>query len=347
MKKLIVTGGAGFIGSHFVDLALKNNCQVAVLDKLTYAGDQLNLKQCEGLAGFSFHHGDIGDLPFVKDLIKKIQPDAILNFAAESHVDNSISGPQAFMETNILGTFFLLEAARDYFANTLKGDASRFKYLQISTDEVFGDLKSTGHFTEATSYNPHSPYSASKASADHLVRAWKRTYGLPTLVTNCSNNYGPRQYPEKLIPHVLIQAINNKPLPVYGDGGNVRDWIHVTDHAYGVWLALTQGKAGDTFCFGGRSERTNLQVVQSLCSILDEIKPRSAGSYKDLITFVKDRPGHDWRYAIDDSKAESVLQFKRQFTSFENGLKNTIGWYLENSSWTESILTKKQKSPSI
>lgn len=342
MKKVLITGGAGFIGSHFVDLAIENDCQVLVVDKLSYAGTRLNLKSAFATGRCELVQKDICDYEEMVSVIHSFEPNFIVNFAAESHVDNSITGPKEFIQTNIVGTFSLLEASRKYFKSLGSSDASSFRYLQISTDEVFGDLGEEGYFTETTAYNPHSPYSASKASSDHLVRAWRRTYGLPTLVTNCSNNYGPRQYPEKLIPHIIQCALSGKQLPVYGDGKNVRDWIHVKDHCYGVWLALTKGQPGSTYCFGGRAEMKNIDVVKLICRILDEASPRSTGSYNEQIHFVKDRPGHDWRYAIDDSLAEKNLSFQRKFKDFESGLRDTVLWYLSNKDWVEGILHKKQ-----
>lgn len=342
MNKLVVTGGAGFIGSHFVDLALDRGCTVLLIDKLTYAGSMENLRKAEKSPHFEFVQADICDQKEMAQVIKRFQPDGVLNFAAESHVDNSISGPGSFIQTNIIGTFSMLEASREYFQGLNAEQKTKFKYLQVSTDEVFGDLGPTGHFTEKTPYNPHSPYSATKASADHLVRAWRRTYGLPTMITNCSNNYGPRQFPEKLIPTMIQCALSEKPLPVYGDGKNIRDWIHVEDHCRGVWMALTQGASGDTYCFGGRSERTNFEVVNLICAELDEQRPRTKGKYSELIQFVKDRPGHDWRYAIDDTLAEEKLGFERRFKNFNEGLKNTVAWYLSNQDWVEKITHNKK-----
>jgi dTDP-glucose 4,6-dehydratase len=343
MQKIVVTGGAGFIGSHFVDLALEHGCSVLLIDKLTYAGSMENLKMAAASPKFQFVKADICDQKEMSLLFKNFQPEAVLNFAAESHVDNSITGPKSFIETNIVGTFSLLEASREYFQSLDNQQKVHFKYLQVSTDEVFGDLGPVGHFTEKTPYNPHSPYSASKASADHLVRAWRRTYNLPTMITNCSNNYGPRQFPEKLIPHMIQCALSEKPLPVYGDGKNIRDWIHVKDHCRGVWLALTKGTSGDTYCFGGRSERTNFDVVTLIASELDQQRPRARGKYSELIQFVKDRPGHDWRYAIDDALAEEKLGFKRAFRNFDDGLKDTVAWYLKNQDWVDKVTRQKKE----
>jgi len=342
MRKILVTGGAGFIGSHFVDLALDHNYKVLVVDKLSYAGSKLNLVEAFATGRCELVEEDICNQSKMTNLIQEFRPNYVINFAAESHIDNSITVPKAFVETNIIGTFSMLEASRQYFSTLSKEAASAFRYLQISTDEVFGDLTSEGYFTEQTPYNPHSPYSATKASSDHLVRAWKRTYKLPTIVTNCSNNYGPRQYSEKLIPHMIQCALLGKQLPVYGDGKNVRDWIHVKDHCAGVWLALTKAQPGETYCFGGRAEMKNIDVVKMICQTLDAEAPRKTGSYAEQIHFVTDRPGHDWRYAIDDTLAENNLAFYRQFKDFQSGLKDTILWYLNNKSWVEQIQNKKK-----
>ena len=335
---IIVTGGAGFIGSSFVDLLMNKGLSVVVIDSLTYAGRLENLKNHQNNPLFQFEKLDICNQQAVFDLFTKHKARALVNFAAESHVDNSISGPRPFIDTNITGVFALLEAARAYWQNLNDSDQSQFRYLQVSTDEVFGELGDVGKFTETTPYKPSSPYSASKAAGDHLVRAWHHTYGLPTLVTNCSNNYGPRQFPEKLIPRMITCALNGETLPVYGKGENVRDWIHVEDHCQGVWLALQKGEVGETYCFGGNSERKNLDVVKRICHTLDELKARSDGkSYEDQIGFVTDRAGHDWRYAIDDSKAEKQLGFTRKYRNFEDGLTQTISWYLDNGEWLKTI----------
>jgi dTDP-glucose 4,6-dehydratase len=359
---LIVTGACGFIGSQFVENILASTEQsIVVIDKLTYAGSLLTLNQAVYEAAkrkkvpvedvqkrLEFVQGDIADRKLVLELVFSKKPSAIVNFAAESHVDRSIESAAEFVETNILGVFCLLDAARRFFETLRNSDAQKsrqldqFRFLQVSTDEVFGQLGETGAFSESTPYAPSSPYSASKASADHLVRAWYHTYKLPAIVTNCSNNYGPRQHPEKLIPHMIHCALNGKPLPVYGNGQNVRDWIHVSDHARGVELALRNGRLGESYCFGGRSERRNIEVVEKICSILDELRPRAdGGSYRQQITFVEDRKGHDWRYAIDDSKAEIELGFRRDFDSFEEGLRSTIHWYLENQTWVHAVLEEK------
>jgi dTDP-glucose 4,6-dehydratase len=333
-KTLLITGGAGFIGSAFVLQTLRRGDSVVVLDKLTYAGRRENLAEAEELArtqklGFELAVGDIGDAGLVGELLARHRPSALVNFAAESHVDNSIASPGAFVQTNIVGTYNLLQKSLEHFRSLPEAERASFRYLQVSTDEVFGSLGPEGKFSETTAYAPNSPYSASKAAADHLVRAWFHTYGLPTITTNCSNNYGPRQHTEKLIPLMITNALKGIPLPVYGDGGNVRDWIFVEDHAAGVRLALDQGKPGETYCFGGNAERNNLEVVRELCRHLDELAPRGDGKPHECgIKFVTDRPGHDRRYAIDDRRAERELGFERAHT-FAFGLRETVRWYLE------------------
>ncbi|MBI3631005.1 MAG: dTDP-glucose 4,6-dehydratase [Candidatus Sungbacteria bacterium] len=328
-KTLLVTGGAGFIGSAFVRQAIAAGQCVIVLDALTYAGHRINLEGVD----CTLVVGDIADGALVAGLLKQHNIDAVAHFAAESHVDNSISKPSAFIDTNIVGTYRLLEAAREYWNALDAKKKETFRYLQVSTDEVYGSLGPTGAFSETTAMKPNSPYSASKAAGDHLARAWHKTYGLPVLVTNCSNNYGPRQHPEKLIPHMITCALSGKPLPVYGDGKNVRDWIHVEDHCAGVALALEKGAVGETYCFGGQAEEANLNLVNQLCAILDELRPRSGGgSYASQITFVTDRLGHDRRYAIDDTKARSKLGFTRRH-NFASGLRATVEWYLNNGEW--------------
>jgi len=344
LKTLLVTGAAGFIGSSFVAQAVERGHKVVVLDALTYAGHKENLDwiQPSGAGGSQqLVVGSITDAPFVEKLIKEHQPDAILNFAAESHVDNSITGPGAFIHTNIMGVYTLLEAARAYWKSLEGKRKEQFRFLQVSTDEVYGSLGDTGKFHEEMPMKPNSPYSASKAAGDHLVRAWFHTYGLPGIVTNCSNNYGPRQFPEKLIPHMITRALAGQSLPVYGDGKNIRDWIHVEDHCEGVYLALSKGKPGETYCFGGNAERMNIDLVKTLCATLEEMAPRKdARKYESLIAFVPDRPGHDRRYAIDDTKAVKELGFKRQYT-FEDGLRQTVKWYLENAAWCTAVTGKK------
>lgn len=343
MGSYLVTGAAGFIGSTFVRKALENGHKVVAYDALTYAGHLPNIEPCLRPGQCDFVKGDIRDFELLGQTLEKFKINGIVNFAAESHVDNSIEGPRPFIETNVLGTFTLLEAARGYYSRLQDSEKSRFRFLHVSTDEVFGELGDAGYFTEVSSYKPNSPYSASKASSDHLVRAWHHTYGLPVLITNCSNNYGPRQYPEKLIPRMITCALTEEPLPVYGRGENVRDWIHVEDHALGVLLALEKGKVGESYCFGGRSERKNIQVVQLICGILDEIRPRKTkNSYSELITMVADRAGHDWRYAIDDAKSERDLGFVRQYPNFEAGIRQTVNWYLANGPWIESVMEKKK-----
>ncbi len=338
-QKLFVTGAAGFIGSAFAGQRIAAGDRVLVYDALTYAGHRENLAWIEG-ENLRIVVGDICDGENVLKLLREFQPDAIVNFAAESHVDNSIAAPGAFITTNILGTYAMLEAARLYWNALPPEGKQNFRYVQVSTDEVYGSLGDSGYFTEASQYQPNSPYSASKAAGDHLAHAWFHTYGLPTIVTNCTNNYGPRQFPEKLIPVVITKALAGEKLPVYGTGTNVRDWIHVEDHCHGVWLAASKGNPGETYCFGGRAERDNLTVVKCLCAILDELRPRADGKpYEQQIAFVQDRAGHDFRYAMDDKKSEKVLGFTRRYT-FEEGLKATVQWYLDNGAWAKAV-TKK------
>lgn len=341
-NSIIITGAAGFIGSSFVDLAIQNFDKVIVLDALTYAGHKDNLAHHSDNPKFHFAHADIRDTQNTLSLLKEYKVQALVNFAAESHVDNSITGPNTFIETNVIGSFALLEASRKYIQELKTDEKTNFRFLHVSTDEVYGSLTDNGKFTENSPYAPNSPYSASKAASDHLVRAWNHTYGLYTITTNCSNNYGPRQYPEKLIPRMIQCALSNEALPVYGQGHNVRDWIHVEDHCRGIMLALKNGKSGETYCFGGNSERNNLQVVNSICSILDELAPRKDNKpHSSHIQFVTDRLGHDWRYAIDDSKAQKELGFKHSYQSFELGLKATVQWYLNNQEWVLSVQKKK------
>lgn len=337
-KTLAITGAAGFIGSAFLRLALKKNHRCVIIDKLTYAGRMENIEECLNSADSIFEKIDICDFDKVNAVMQKYKPDGIVHFAAESHVDNSITGPRVFVETNIVGTFNLLESARVLFSQLTNEERKIFRFVHVSTDEVFGELEETGKFSEMTPYHPNSPYSASKAASDHLVRAWHRTYGIPTIVTNCSNNYGPRQFPEKLIPKIILNALSGEKLPIYGRGLNVRDWIHVDDHAAGVWLALEKGTPGETYCLGGNSERKNIEVVKSICTILDKKKPRAdKKSYAEQITFVEDRPGHDARYAIDDHYAQKELGFVRDYKSFEQGLEATVDWYLSNQQWVKAI----------
>ena len=342
-KKILITGGCGFIGSNLVRMALKKGYVVVNLDKLTYAGNRESLSDVEDHPCYTFVQGDICDRPLIQQILKQHRPAGILHLAAESHVDRSIDGPEEFIQTNVVGTHRLLSAALDFWKSLPEPGKGSFRFLHVSTDEVFGSLGPDGFFNESTPYDPRSPYSASKASSDHLVRAYGHTYGLPVLVTNCSNNYGPYQFPEKLIPLVINSAIRNKPLPVYGDGGNVRDWLYVEDHCCALLEVFERGKPGETYAIGGHSEKTNLQVVRSICSILDELHPRFDGkSYAEQITFVPDRPGHDRRYAIDASKIAAEIGWKPRI-SFEQGLRQTVQWNLENQRWVENILTGKYR----
>lgn len=333
MKNILVTGGAGFIGSNFIPyfLGANKNINLINLDLLTYAGNLDNLKEVEGNPRYTFVKGDICDRQLVESLFEKYNLSGVIHFAAESHVDNSISGPEAFVRTNINGTFTLLDVARKNWMNTsfeTKEGKEGNRFLHVSTDEVYGTLGKEGLFTEKTPYSPNSPYSASKASSDLLVRSYFHTYGMNVVTTNCSNNYGPKQHNEKLIPTIIRKALSNQPIPIYGDGLNVRDWLYVLDHAKGIDLAFHQGISGQTYNIGGRNERTNLQIVDAICSILDSKSPSKNGkSYKEQITFVKDRAGHDKRYAIDASKLEKDLGWKAE-ENFESGIKKTIDWYL-------------------
>jgi dTDP-glucose 4,6-dehydratase len=341
MKTWLVTGGAGFIGSNFV-LAQRKLGQVRVvnLDRLTYAGHPLNLATLGDDPHHIFIRGDIADGGLVRQLLHEYQPSAVLNFAAESHVDRSIVGPEDFIQTNVVGTFRLLEELRRYWEGLTGAEKPAFRFLHVSTDEVYGSLQPEDPpFHEATPYAPNSPYSASKAASDHLVRAYFHTYGLPALTTNCSNNYGPRQFPEKLIPLMILNGISGKPLPIYGDGRNVRDWLYVEDHCEALRLAVERGRLGEVYNIGGNCEKTNLEVVEAICSILDELFPDSLHvPHFSLVTFVKDRAGHDRRYAIDSSKIEGDLGW-RPVETFESGIRKTVRWYLEHPSWVESIQT--------
>ena len=336
---ILITGAAGFIGSNFVlNWLEKNKEKVIALDKLTYAGNLENLKSVEKKSNYEFVKGDIGDSNLVADLLKKYQPRAIINFAAESHVDRSIHGPDDFMQTNIMGTYRLLEEARSFFNTLSEDNQKQFRFLHVSTDEVYGTLSSSDPaFKETNQYEPNSPYSASKAASDHLVRAWHHTYGLPVLTTNCSNNYGPYHFPEKLIPLCILKALQGQDLPIYGDGQQVRDWLYVVDHCKGIARVLEKGTIGETYNIGGWNEKTNLEVVHTLCDLLDELKPRRDGkSYKEQITFVKDRPGHDRRYAIDATKISNELGWKPEET-FETGIRKTVQWYLNNQVWVANV----------
>jgi dTDP-glucose 4,6-dehydratase len=337
---IFVTGGAGFIGSAVVRHLLRDtHARVFNIDKLTYAANLDSLPGAATNPHYAFEPQCICEGPSLRKLFEKYQPDAMMNLAAESHVDRSIDGPGDFIQTNIVGTFTLLQEALRYW-RTLSGEKrAGFRFLHISTDEVFGSLGAVGLFTETTAYAPNSPYSASKVSSDHLVRAWRETYELPTLVTNCSNNYGPYHFPEKLIPHMIIKGLAGEPLPVYGDGQNIRDWLYVEDHAKALTLVLERGIVGETYNVGGRNERTNLHVVETICDLLDELSPRAAGARRSLITFVADRPGHDKRYAIDASKLERDLGWNAE-ENFESGIAKTVRWYLDQERWWRAILVR-------
>lgn len=343
---IVVTGGAGFIGSNFVlDYIKAGLGRVINLDKLTYAGNLENLKEIEGNVNHIFVKGDIEDRALVGKLLQEYQPKAIINFAAESHVDRSIHGPEDFIQTNVVGTFHLLEEVRAYWSSLAEKDKAEFRFLHISTDEVYGTLGATDPaFTETTPYAPNSPYSASKAASDHLIRAYHHTYGMPTLTTNCSNNYGPHHFPEKLIPLCLLNALNGKSLPIYGDGQQIRDWLYVTDHCSAIRRVLEAGKVGETYNVGGWNEKANLDVVNVLCDILNELQPRADGKpYQQQITYVKDRPGHDRRYAIDASKVERELGWKPNET-FESGIRKTVVWYLNNQAWVNNVTSGEYKN---
>ncbi|CAI1663983.1 dTDP-glucose 4,6-dehydratase [Serratia fonticola] len=339
--KIIITGGAGFIGSAVSRHIIRyTQDEILILDSLTYAGNLESLVSIEESERYQFEHVDICNRSELERIFAKFQPDAIMHLAAESHVDRSIDGPAAFIETNIVGTYTLLEATRKYWQALGEQAKMTFRFHHISTDEVYGDLDGTDDlFTESTPYAPSSPYSVSKASSDHLVRAWLRTYGLPTIVTNCSNNYGPYHFPEKLIPLTILNALEGKALPIYGNGTQVRDWLYVEDHARALYKVVCEGKVGETYNIGGHNERKNIEVVQTICRLLDELVPNKPGNlvkYEDLITFVTDRPGHDMRYAIDATKIERELGWKPQET-FESGVRKTVEWYLENEEWWSRV----------
>jgi dTDP-glucose 4,6-dehydratase len=341
MKTILITGGFGFIGSNFVlKERKKNKTQIINLDCLTYAGNMMNLDSLKDDPDHIFIHGSIGDRELVRNVLEKYRPDAVVGFAAESHVDRSIDGPGEFIDTNVVGTFHLLEEVRRYWSGLESNDKEGFRFLHVSTDEVYGSLGLyDSPFNERTSYAPNSPYSASKAASDHLVRAYHHTYGLPTLTTNCSNNYGPRQFPEKLIPLVILNALSGKLLPIYGDGLNIRDWLYVEDHCDAISTVLSKGKIGEVYNIGGRCEKPNVEIVKTVCGLLDEMCPSSPfAPHSSLITFVKDRPGHDRRYAIDCCKIENELGWTPKET-FESGLSKTIRWYLDNTGWVQSIQT--------
>ncbi len=342
MNKIIVTGGLGFIGSNFIRLILNENLCDAVLniDKQTYAGNPENLTDFEEDSRYQFVKADIGNKEIASKTIIDFQPTSIINFAAESHVDRSIDSPEPFVETNVLGTLRLLECAKKFFSNLNEEAKSKFRFLHVSTDEVYGSLSNTDlAFSETTSYSPNSPYSASKAGADHLVRSYHHTFGIPTLTTNCSNNYGPFQFPEKLIPLMILNACEGKDLPIYGDGANIRDWLHVEDHCRGILAVLEKGRIGETYCIGGDSEKTNLEVVDTICEALDKDRPENA-PHQNLKTFVKDRPGHDRRYAINFSKIQKELGWEPRF-SFEEGMAQTVNWYLTHSEWCDNVTSGK------
>ena len=336
---ILVTGGAGFIGSNFVlSWIEKTGASVINLDALTYAGNRRNLAALDNNARHAFVKGDIGDAPSMASLFKHHKPRAVVHFAAESHVDRSISGPGAFVQTNVVGTFSLLQSARTYWETLTAKEKSEFRFLHVSTDEVYGTLKPEDPaFSETTPYAPNSPYAASKAASDHFVRAYFHTYGLPVLTTNCSNNYGPYQFPEKLIPLMILNALEGKALPVYGDGLNVRDWLYVEDHCSAIRLVLEKGQLGETYNVGGSSERTNIEVVTAICDILDELQPNaSLGSRRNLISYVQDRPGHDRRYAIDASKITRELGWKPE-QQFESGIRKTVQWFLQHMDWVNDV----------
>lgn len=338
---ILVTGGAGFIGSNFVlDWLANSKAEPVVnLDKLTYAGNLANLQAVQNYARHHFVHGDIGDVDLIEKVLREHAIRAVVNFAAESHVDRSIHGPGEFIHTNVVGAFHLLESVRAYWTNLAEPQKASFRFLHVSTDEVYGSLSPTDPaFSETNPYEPNSPYSASKAASDHLVRAWHHTYGLPVLTTNCSNNYGPYHFPEKLIPLVILNALNGKPLPIYGDGQQVRDWLYVKDHCSAIRRVLEAGRLGETYNVGGWNEKANLEVVKTICTILDGLRPKTNGQYADQITFVTDRPGHDRRYAIDASKLERELGWKPAET-FESGIAKTVQWYLEHPEWIAGVVS--------
>jgi dTDP-glucose 4,6-dehydratase len=345
MQTFLVTGGVGFIGSNFILKAREQKwANIINLDKLTYASNPQNLAKLHSDSGYNFVCGDITDLSLLQNLFEKHQPDAIINFAAESHVDRSIISPESFIQTNVVGTFHLLEASKNYWIQLSPQKRQEFRFLHISTDEVYGSLEPNAPaFREDTPYNPNSPYAASKASSDHLVRAYQHTYGLPTLTTNCSNNYGPYQFPEKLIPLMIINALNERELPIYGDGKNIRDWLYVEDHCDAIYQVLQKSEVGQTYNIGGNNELANITVVEQICTILDDLVPKSNFHYSSLITYIKDRPGHDRRYAVDCSKIKRDLAWEPQ-ESFTSGLTKTIQWYLSNTTWIQQIQSGSYKN---
>lgn len=344
---IFVTGGSGFIGSALVRHLLRDTAATVInIDKLTYASSQASTPQDAGHPNYRFVQLDICDGAGLSDLFERFQPEFVVNLAAESHVDRSIDGPAEFVQTNIVGTFTLLQETLRYWRRLGTRKAAAFRFLHVSTDEVYGSLGADGAFTEQSAYAPNSPYSASKASSDHLVRAWRETYHLPTIVTNCSNNYGPFQFPEKLIPHIILRGLGEEDLPVYGDGLNIRDWLHVEDHVRALSLVLEHARVGETYNVGGRNERTNLEVVTTVCDLLDKMRPSANGPRRRLITFVPDRPGHDRRYAIDASKIESELGWRAKET-FETGIEKTIAWYLTNASWWRAIRDRGYQAPRL
>ena len=336
--KILITGGCGFIGTNLIRYLLDATCyRVVNVDKLTYAANPSSLADVVSDERYAFCQCDIADGASLEEVFQQHQPDAVMHLAAESHVDRSIDGPAAFVQTNVVGTFQLLRVATEYLSSLTPAQADSFRFLHVSTDEVYGSLGETGQFSEATPYDPHSPYSATKASSDHLARAWHTTYGLPVIVTNCSNNYGPYQFPEKLLPLMIIKAISADELPVYGRGANVRDWLYVIDHVRALVTVLNKGVIGQTYNVGGDSERRNIDLVRTVCQILDELRPRSSGRYEEQIAFVADRPGHDFRYAIDSRKIRSELGWQPEF-DFETSLRQTVQWYLSHQDWWQRIL---------
>ena len=337
MRKILVTGGSGFIGSNFIISQINNNI-ILNFDKLTYAANPASLSSCADSSNYHFINGDITDYKKLINTINDFKPDSIVNFAAESHVDRSIDGPKEFINTNIIGTYELLQASLKYYESLGQEKKRKFRLLHVSTDEVYGSLGKDGYFKETTPYDPSSPYSASKASSDHLVKAWFHTFELPILITNCSNNYGPFQFPEKLIPLMIIKCLKEESLPIYGDGKNIRDWLYVNDHCNAIYTVLDKGDIGETYNIGGNQEKTNIEIVNTICDALDEKNPsKNFNSYKDLITYVKDRPGHDFRYAIDASKIKNKLNWEPSY-KFEKAILKTVNWYLDNQTWWENIL---------